>query len=74
MVRRLLKVGADANQPDAHGWTPLVAAAASEDTATVLALLDADANPGYKSSDGRRAVDLVSANEELWKLLGAVKK
>jgi len=74
MVRRLLKEGADANQADAHGWTPLIAAAASEDPATVQVLLDAGANPGYTLPDGRRAVDLVSANEDLMELLDISQK
>ena len=62
-VERLLRAGGDPNRADAHGWPPIVAAAASGGEAAVRLLLAAGADPAHRLPDGRMALDLASNDE-----------
>jgi len=54
MIETLLKAGADANAPDAHGTTPLMFASAAGNPDAVRVLLDHGADPNAKESAHRQ--------------------
>ena len=72
-VRLLLERGADSNNRQEHGYTPLHTAAHMGDTATVEALLAHGADAKLRSDDGKSAADYARAggHEELARRLEA---
>jgi ankyrin repeat protein len=72
-VRLLLEAGADPNNRQVNGNTPLHSAAHMGDTATVEALLAYGADAGRRSDDGKSAADYARAggHDELAKGLAA---
>jgi ankyrin repeat protein len=73
MVERLLRAGADPNQPQADSFTPLHVAAAHGDAAiaALLLLYGADATP--KNAKGETAAELARKNGHEW-LAGLLEK
>lgn len=61
LVRRMIRKGADVNR--AHNReTPLMTAARAGSLACALILLEAGANPNFRDSDGRLAIDYARAS------------
>jgi ankyrin repeat protein len=58
MVKALIEVGAEVNVAQHGGWTPLHQAADHGHHEQVQLLLDAGADPGLKSMDGRVPADM----------------
>lgn len=54
-VQELLDQGENPDKADDEGWTPMISAAASEFVQVVAKLLEAGANPGLKTKQGRDA-------------------
>lgn len=52
-IRRLIAAGADANQAEAAGYTPLHLAASKVNPAAIMVLLGAGANPSLRAWDGQ---------------------
>ena len=64
--RHYSKEGATLEARDKEGWTPLHWAAASNaESAVVLTLLDAGADPKAKNTNGKTVFDLIQENEKL---------
>ncbi|ETV85359.1 hypothetical protein H257_03116 [Aphanomyces astaci] len=72
MVKFLLARGArvSANN-DGTGWTALHAAAFQEHGKVVRMLLEADADPFVRDTDGRTACDYASISEAIWPFFAA---
>ena len=66
MVERLLRAGADPNQPQADGFTPLHAAAFHGDAAITGLLLLAGADPRAKNAKGEDAAALARTSGHDW--------
>ncbi len=64
VVRLLLDAGGDPDARQAHGWTPLHAAARNGDLATLALLLAAGADPAAVNDDGTSVAELAAASEE----------
>nr|BDT34765.1 ankyrin repeat domain-containing protein [Myxococcus sp. MH1] len=60
IVSALLRAGANPNQPNARGWTPLHLAACIEDVAPLEALLAARADPHLANTVGYYPIDLAT--------------
>ncbi len=75
MVKILVKAGADVTATDRNGFTPLHCAAYEGHFNIIVALIEAGANVGSKSTTGSTAYDISVANgisdEKLLKLLSA---
>lgn len=66
MVERLLRAGADPDQPQADGFTPLHAAAQQGDTTIAALLLLAGADPGLTNAKGETAGAIARAHGHDW--------
>ena len=65
VVRLLLGAGADPNNRQQHGYTPLHSAAANGDLESVSALLDAGADPAAANDEGETALILAEKRDDL---------
>ncbi len=70
-LNRMIKQGIDVNMKDEDGWTPLMYAAANNDTKIAQVLLKAGANVEARDKDGRTALIYAAAknNIEVTKIL-----
>jgi len=59
-VRRLMAEGANPDQADSRGWTPLMIAAAEGHSEVVRVLLEEDADPNARNASGRTALMFAS--------------
>jgi ankyrin repeat protein len=64
VTRVLLDAGADANQPQEAGWTPLQQAAHHGWTEHVRLLLERGADPAARNAEGKTAADVVPAGAD----------
>jgi uncharacterized protein len=55
-IRRGLKMGADVNARESHGWTPLISAARDHDRESIALLLEAGAEVNAQDEDGDTAL------------------
>ena len=64
-------MGADANTPDIHGWTPLLWSAISGSVSIAKLLLDHHVNADHMDNDGNTAIHLAAyhGHVEIVKLL-----
>jgi len=70
-VRRLIQSGVDVNEPDMHGWTPLISAAHRLDI--TIELIKAGANVNSQAHSGWTPLDRASYHSQFAVVLTLLK-
>jgi ankyrin repeat protein len=68
-LRALVDGGADVNQADEFGWTPLMRAALNGRLETVKGLVDAHADLNVKATNGRTALVMARGQDDIIEFL-----